>query len=296
MAKVIVRIRGGLGNQLFCYAAGRRLALVNDAELVLDHVTGFVRDYRYRRQYELDRFRITARKATPAERMEPFERCRRGLAKLIARKRPFHRRRYIEQEGIDFEPRLLSTKVTETVYLDGLWQGQGYFEDIEQTIREDFRITPPIDVKNRSLADEMDRCEAVAVHMRWHDSPGRQSTPNNMGRGYFERALYEADRRLRRPHYFLFSGQPEASKEIVDFAGRRVTYVNHNRGRENAYADLWLMTRCKHFIIANSTFSWWGAWLAEHRDKTIIAPAITQYSGLCGWGFKGLIPPEWILL
>lgn len=84
MSKLIARIKGGLGNQLFCYAEARRLALVNNAELVIDDVTGFVRDRQYRRQYALARFHIPARKATPAERMEPFERYRRGLAKFVA--------------------------------------------------------------------------------------------------------------------------------------------------------------------------------------------------------------------
>ena len=93
-SKLIARIKGGLGNQLFCYAAARRLALVNNAELVIDDVTGFVRDRQYRRQYALDRFQIPARKATPAERMEPFERYRRGVAKFVARRRrPVPRRR-----------------------------------------------------------------------------------------------------------------------------------------------------------------------------------------------------------
>ncbi len=296
MAKVIVRIRAGLGNQMFCYAVARRLALVNEAELVLDHVTGFVRDFRYRRQYGLDKFNITARKATPAERMEPFERYRRGLAKLLARRRPFERRRYIEREGVDFDPRLLDLKVTGTIYLDSVWQSEGYFKDIEQTIRDDFRITPPTDAKNLGLAKQINNCEAVAVHMRWHDRPGSQNTPHNMDRDYFKRALAEADRKFRQPHYFLFSGEPEASKEIVEFVGRPVTYINHNRGQENGYADLWLMTQCKHFIIANSTFSWWGAWLAPYSHKTIIAPATVRYTGICFWGFKGLIPPEWIQL
>ena len=78
--KVIVRIKGGLRNQLFCYAAARRLALVNNAELVIDDVTGFARDRQYRHQYALDHFHIPVRKATPAERLEPFERYRRRAA------------------------------------------------------------------------------------------------------------------------------------------------------------------------------------------------------------------------
>ena len=99
MAKVIARIKGGLGNQLFCYAAARRLALVNGADLMLDDVTGFARDYQYRRRYALDHFNIMARKATPAERLEPFERLRRGVARAISRRLPFERRMYLEQEG-----------------------------------------------------------------------------------------------------------------------------------------------------------------------------------------------------
>ena len=94
MNKIIPRIFGGLGNQLFCYAAARRLALVNDAELVIDDVTGFARDREYRRQYMLDRFRIPVRKATPAERLEPFERYRRGLMKWLSRSKPFMERHY----------------------------------------------------------------------------------------------------------------------------------------------------------------------------------------------------------
>jgi hypothetical protein len=76
----------------------------------------------------------------------------------------------------------------------------------------------------------------------------------------------------------------------------RVTLVTHNQGDEHAYADLWLMTQCQHFIIANSTFSWWGAWLAEHMDKRVIAPGFEMRQGKMWWGFKGLLPSAWIRL
>lgn len=84
--KLIVRLKGGLGNQLFGYAAARRLALVNRAELVLDDVSGFARDWQYRRQFMLDSFNISGRRATPAERFEPFERYRRGMMKWVSRR------------------------------------------------------------------------------------------------------------------------------------------------------------------------------------------------------------------
>ena len=74
----------------------------------------------------------------------------------------------------------------------------------------------------------------------------------------------------------------------------RVTLVAHNQGDEAAYADLWLMTQCQHFIIANSTFSWWGAWLASHVGKYVIAPGFEMREGKMWWGFDGLLPDEWI--
>jgi len=120
--KIIARIKGGLGNQLFCYAAARRLALVSNAELVIDDVTGFIRDRQYRRKYALDTFPISARRATPRERKDPIGRYRRGIAKFIAKQHPFHERNYIEQEGTDFDQRLLEFRPKGTVYIDGLWQ------------------------------------------------------------------------------------------------------------------------------------------------------------------------------
>jgi hypothetical protein len=77
-----------------------------------------------------------------------------------------------------------------------------------------------------------------------------------------------------------------------------VTLVAHNQGDEHAYADLWLMTLCQYFIIANSIFSWWGAWLAANAAKQVIAPGfvLAASTRVTAWGFKGLLPSEWIKL
>jgi hypothetical protein len=295
MTKIIVRVQGGIGNQLFCYAAARRLALVNDAELVIDDVTGFVRDAKYQRRYALDCFNISCRKATPRERMEPFERYKRGLAKYIARQRPFHIRRYIEQEGIDFDPRLLELKVKGTVYLDGLWQSEGYFKDVEDLIRKDLAIIPPQDLGNKEMAERIRVCNAVAIHVRWFDVHSENST-NNVPTVYYTRAVAYMEKLAPDAHYFLFSDFPTSASVRIPLPQERITCIFHNKGDVNAYADLWLMSQCKHFIIANSTFSWWGAWLADNAAKQVIAPEFKARGCKMSWGFEGLLPKGWVEL
>ena len=294
MRKIITRIKGGLGNQLFCYAAARRLALVNDAELVIDDISGFVRDRLYGRRYMLDRFVIPARKATPAERLEPFERYRRGVLKWWSRRKRFAERRYLVREGMDFDTRLLALKVKGSLYLDGVWQSESYFKDVEQTIRKDLRIIPPADALNQRIAEEICNSQAVALHVRWFDAPDKTASHNILA-DYYQYAVALMERQINSPHYFVFSDDPEAARAKLTLPERRVTFVLHNRGDENAYADLWLMTRCKHFITANSTFSWWGAWLGGGTEKVVVCPS-DQIQGITMWGFKGLLPESWIKL
>jgi len=295
MSKLIVRIRGGLGNQLFCYAAARRLALVNQAELVIDDVTGFCRDSLYRRKYMLDHFAIPVRKATAAERLEPFERYRRGIKKFISRQKAFQNRSYIEQEGIENDPRLLEFKPDGTVYLDGLWQSEGYFKDVEQAIRADLSIHPPLDPLNQKLADEIRTSKSVALHVRWFDAPGGTSL-HNITADYYQRAIAMMEERIGSPHYFLFSDNPEAARSKLALPEGRVSFISHNQGDENAYADLWLMSQCRHFITANSTFSWWGAWLGESKESVVLVPEFTPGGDVTSWSFRGLIPDRWLLV
>lgn len=295
MGKLIPRLLGGLGNQLFIYAAARRLSLVNQAELVLDDVSGFTRDTVHQRHYQLDHFNIPCRKATAAERLEPFSRLRRALMRKWNQRLPFEQRRHLVQEGIDYDPRLLHCKLQGTVYLEGYWQSENYFKDVETTIRQDLQIKPPTDAANLAMAGRIRNCTAVAVHVRFFDEPHAAGINNAPG-DYYTRAIEAMERLAPAAHYFIFSDQPTAARARIPLPDERVTLVAHNQGDENAYADLWLMTQCQHFIIANSTFSWWGAWLAESAAKQIIAPGIVKYTGASGWGFKGLLPDEWIKL
>jgi hypothetical protein len=212
--------------------------------------------------------------------------------KWFSRGKPFAERSYLEQEGMDFDGRLLGVKVQGTLYLDGLWQSEGYFKDVQQAIREDLRIVPPSDELNQRMANEICGSAAVALHVRWFDAPGSTAT-HTLSADYYRRAIALLESKIEIPHYFLFSDNPEAALEMLDLPDGQATCVSHNRLEENAYADLWLMTLCRHFITANSTFSWWGAWLGGRGTKIVCTPDL-KLAGKTAWGFKGLIPDGWI--
>lgn len=293
LRNIITRIYGGLGNQLFAYAAARRLALVNNAELVIDDVSGFTHDHAYERHYQLDHFNIPCRKATPAERMEPFGRYRRFLKRKFSMQRPFFQRHYLAQEAFDFDQRLLEYKVDGTLYLEGYWQSENYFKDVETTIRTDLCIQPPSDAQNLQIASRIHDSMAVAVHVRFFDAPIEHGG-SNAPQDYYSRAVARMEALAPGAHYFVFSDQPDATHKQMMLSDERITVISHNQGDENAYADLWLMMQCKHFIIANSTFSWWGAWLGSNAKSIVIAPGFELREGVAWWGFDGLLPDRWI--
>ena len=295
MTKIISRIFGGLGNQLFCYAAARRLALVNNSELVLDDVSGFVRDHSFNRHYQLDHFSIPCRKATRAERLEPLSSVRRYINRKINRWRPFEVRNYIQQEGVDFDKRILAVNPLGTVYLEGYWQSEQYFNDVEPMIRADLCFISPKDKTNQSMAAHIRGCLAVAVHVRFFDTP-LENGGNNTPEHYYERAIAKMEILLPDAHYFVFSDMPDSARARIPLPSERITMVTHNQGDESAYADLWLMTQCKHFIIANSTFSWWGAWLSTFRSKVIIAPNPKLMDKGSYWRTIGILPENWLHL
>ena len=292
---IIVRIKGGLGNQLFCYAAARRLALKNNAELIIDNITGFVRDQTYQRKYALDHFSIPARLATATERLEPFERYRRGFAKWRSSRLPFEQRSYLEQEHNDYDPRLIDLHINSNLYLDGLWQSEAYFIDIEEVLRLDLIIKPPTDQANLCMAAKIEgSANAVALHMRWFDTPvAKHISIHNVSSDYYQRAVAYIKSHVEQPHFFLFSDDPTAAVTRLSLPEGDYTIVNHNIGDELAYADLWLMSQCRHFITANSTFSWWGAWLGEKKDGIVITPEPGNLDTSNFWRCKYLLPNRW---
>ena len=193
---------------------------------------------------------------------------------------------------MNFDSRLLSIKPNETLYLDGCWQSEGCFKDVEEIIRADLVIEPPVDKSNSDTIARIRDSLAVAMHVRFFDASPEDGI-HNVARDYYDHAVAQIELLAPGSHYFVFSDKPEAARQRISLPDARITIVSHNIGDENAYLDLWLMNQCRHFIIANSTFSWWGAWLGKFKDKIVVCPA-DEVRGITWWGFDGLLPDEWI--
>jgi hypothetical protein len=300
--KVVVRLKGGLGNQLFCYAAARRLAWANDAELVLDAVSGFKYDHLYKRTYALNAFRIPARLATRAEQMEPLGRVRRLIARKISERKPLSQRRHIQQVGVDFDPGILTLRLQEGLtYFDAFGQSERYFSDIRDLIQQDLAMSAPADPINQDMAAQIDASPSVALHVRWFDG-GSDSHSSNMSFAYYAQAIPQLLAKIARAHFFVFSDRPDQTAALLAplLQGHPCTVVRHNALSGNAEADFWLMRQCRHFVIGNSTFAWWAAWLGEqrHADTQVFAPArnVDPEHSVTAWGFPYLLPERWTTL
>ena len=287
---VIVCLMGGLGNQMFQYAAGRAIAHRNQTQLKLD-VSALERDAA--RSYRLHRFNIVESVATPDE-LARF--TKRDLWGRISRRAeryllPPYRRSVFAQRFDHFDPDIL--RLRGSVYLTGYWQSEKYFKDIEQIIRQDFTFRHPPDTENQKLARMIANTNSVSLHIRRGDyisNPDAYEVLGVCSLAYYQAATEELTHTIKQPHFFVFSDDMEwvCQNLRLDYP---TTYVTHN-GIEKDYEDLCLMSQCKHHIIANSAFSWWGAWLCTYPAKIVIAPE--KWFNKADYDTRDLIPAAWI--
>lgn len=282
---VVARLIGGLGNQLFQYAAARRIALKNGLSIKLD-VLGFAA-YK-RRPYALAPFRIVQQFATPEE-IQRLKRSRLGL--LVQRVWPHAEVTHVQERHFHLDPR--AREVRSGVYMAGYWQSEKYFHDVADVIRAEFTVDAPPNAENARILRLIQGCNSVAVHVRRGDyitNPRARLLHGGCTLEYYGRALSEILGRVGRPHFFVFSDDPEWARTHLVIR-RPVFFVDHN-GPAQPHEDLRLLGSCRHHIIANSTFSWWGAWLGAHPDQVVIAPDRWFASGR--HDTRDLYPPDWV--
>ncbi len=300
---IIVKITGGLGNQLFQYAYGRARAQENNTELKLD-----TRDLMDRqRSYALDTFSIVADLAEPvdfshigipdmASRRLPA-RIQRKLFEMTQSRFPLAQRKIIREPSFTYNEDL--ARITNDHYCIGLWQTEKYFKKYEDVIKLDIQLAHPPSSAFSDLKKTITSCTAVSIHIRRGDYVSVAHTHSKHGvcpPEYYEKAIAHLNSSINRDqeslhHYFVFSDDIEWVKENMPILKnlKNVTYISNPDIQ--AHEEMILMSLCNHNIIANSSFSWWAAWLNAHTDKIIIAP---QKWFNVAIETKDLIPEAWM--
>jgi hypothetical protein len=263
---------GGLGNQMFQYAAGRALALRHGTELMLD-LSAFRRPDQFgiMRPFELDKLAIRARDPSPLSPLSFLlaRRSVRAVRALSGWK--------IERElSFNYNPRFPG--FPDGTYLVGYWQSWRYFESPAARIHAELQPRSRLSALSLRLRDRMCGFPSLAVHVRRGDYLSRPQVTEFhgiLGLDYYRQALRHVQDRVPDLRAFVFSDDLEWCREAFAPLGLDMTLVDGNQGADS-WQDIHLMAACRHAIIANSSFSWWGAWLGDHSgaaaDRIVIAP------------------------
>lgn len=291
---IIVNLIGGLGNQMFQYATGRALSLRLAQPLRLD-ISDFD-GYGSHQGFELSRvFACNPEIATDEEIRDLLGwRASRAARKLLLR--PGFRWLQGDRLAVDphfhYWPEIMG--LSRNTYLAGYWQSERYFGEACETIRADFTFRLPLSKQNAELAERIGQTTAVSLHVRRGDyvSNAKANAAHGLcSLDYYRAAILYMAAHVERPEFFVFSDDIAWARSnlMIDFP---CCYVDHNQGAES-YNDMRLMSLCRHHIIANSSFSWWGAWLKPHPDKSVVAPKKWFANGN---NVKDLFPSGWVSL
>jgi len=251
---IVSCLMGGLGNQMFQYSVARRLALKHGTKVKIDlawlETEGKKADAI--RVYELGAFKIEAGFYKP---------------KLFSKPRLVHENQF------KFDPTVL--ELPDNVLLQGYWQSYKYFEDQADQIRKDFTFKTVAEGVNAKILKEIKQTTAVSIHIRRGDyltSKASSQFHGTQSLEYYRTAVGELTKKVKSPHFFVFSDEPAWCKQNLKF-DFPTTYAENNSAN-SGHEDMRLMSACQHHILANSSFSWWGAWLNPNPSKLVIAPKL----------------------
>ncbi len=289
---IVVKLMGGLGNQLFQYALGRRLAYERGTSLKLD-LSWF--QTQTLRSYQLDPMKICAEIASPGD-IEKLTRANWGglkgrIYQAIQRRMPYYRRRVVAEKDRFFDSHVVN-KGSRNAYLMGYWQSEKYFEPIASLLREELKLKEPLSPACQAWKENISRLQSTtSLHVRRGDYVSNpHDTKGPCSPAYYPEAISYIRQRLPGRTIFVFSDdidwtrQNFSSYSPMEF----VKLESTNRDQE----EMWLMSLCDHHIIANSTYSWWGAWLGTNAEKIVIAPQKWYVDKTRNT--KDFIPETWI--
>lgn len=277
---IVSRIIGGLGNQMFQYAAGMSVA----RRLGVGHAVDASSFGEYGlRDYGLCHLNVSA-PLLDDQAFPPASRSKDGLVESREGLRT------VKEHGARFDPTLFTKG--DNLYLYGYWQSPKYFEEIGAEIRAQFLARAPLTGEAAEWSRRIRGCQSVALHVRRGDYVQNVTVRRQFGLctvGYYLRGIKLIQRQVTEPRFFVFSDDPDWVRSHLNIGG--VEFVSHNSGTAD-FVEMQLMASCRHFIIANSSFSWWAAWLSPVPDKRVLAPDPWFLSPR--FDMRDLIPAGWV--
>jgi len=290
---IIVRLTGGLGNQMFQYAFGRAMAHRYSTELKLDTSSfpertatdnGYVE-----RNYDLDVFTVEPEFATSSEVALLSKRSSVRLLDRVMNKALGFKSSVVLEPHFHFS-NSVAYETNGDRYMIGYWQSPKYFEEIEPVIRDEFRFREPLAADAAELRERIENANSVCLNVRRGDfvvNPFHGS----LGVDYFQTADRMLGERLLEREYFVFSDDVEWCKANLRF-DVPTTFVSHSYAGRKFQDYLRLMSSCKHFVIPNSSFAWWAVWLNKSSDRIVVAPK--EWFSDSSYNTSDLIPDDWI--
>lgn len=293
---IIVKLQGGLGNQMFQYAAGRALSIRKNTILKFDLTHLLDRSPSLNivfRDYDLDIFPEIKVPIATGDQISalktPFTANRiinRAIRKTVGIKS------YYKEKSFRFDDRF--TRLPTDVYLDGFWQSEKYFEFEKQIIAKDFSSAPLSVRENFQLINEIKNRNSICLNVRRGDfvnHSGSSSFHGFRGLDYIMKAVHLIEQKVEHPRFYVFSDDVDWCRQNIKLQ-YPLTIVDHLHAGKKFGDYLQLMTACKHFIIPNSSFAWWAAWLNDYPQKTVIAPLM--WFNDPSIDTSDITPPNWI--
>ena len=287
---IIVQLKGGLGNQLFQYAAALSLATHHNVEVKVDITKLKAPDEQIGtvRNYDLQHLVAPPQIASEAEIKQAT--AQNIIKKYYQKFLPSYQRQIFNEKKFPFDVNFFSAQ--RNIYLKGYRQSEKYFIHIEDKIRKDFRLKESLIERVKEFSVSLLSTESVSIHIRRGDytNAAVQNTHGSLSKEYYQNAIALINSSVNNPSFYIFSDDVKWAKENLEF-NNNVHFVSGNISTTH-FEDHFLMSQCKHNIIANSTFSWWAAWLNENKLKTVIAPK--KWYNKVKLNTSDLIPPNWL--
>lgn len=290
---IIIRLMGGLGNQMFQYAFGYAMARKKSEILMLD-ITGFDSDPL--RKFALNLFKaetiIASKKEIENVKFEPEGFIKKIIRYALKRPRELSQSYYHEPH---FHYDSIVWNLNGDLYLEGYWQSEKYFIEFRKELLEQFKLKKPLHNDTKAFKKEIEKTSSISIHVRRGDFVSNPKTYNFHGicsLAYYNNAVSIIEKKVKNPCFYIFSDDHSWVKKHLGFIERKL-FVELS-GDTPDHEEMYLMSRCKHNIIANSSFSWWGAWLNQNPGKIVIAPK--KWFRDLHVDTKDLLPKGWMAL